>query len=87
MASDLHGPFAEIQMVASATAAYVWEDPGDSIMVQITLDVVGRLGEAVQQSLGAGPRGEEIGGILLGRSLPGAGRTVTIRASGRARLS
>ncbi len=65
-------------MVASATAAYVWEDPGDSIMVQITLDVVGRLGEAVQQSLGAGPRGEEIGGILLGRSLPGAGRTVQI---------
>ena len=29
-------------MVASATAAYVWEDPGDSIMVQITLDVVER---------------------------------------------
>jgi hypothetical protein len=65
-------------MVASATAAYVWEDPGDSIMVQITLDVVGRLGEAVQQSLGTGPRGAEIGGILLGHSLPGSGRTVQI---------
>ena len=65
-------------MVAGATPVYVWEDPGDSIMVQITLDVVGRLGEAVQQSLGAGPRGAEIGGILLGRSLSGPGRMVQI---------
>src|ERR1700722_2724075 len=78
MDSDLHSSFREVPMVAGATAAYVWEDPGDSIMVQITLDVVGRLGEAVQQSLGTGPRGAEIGGILLGRSLPGAGRTVQI---------
>ena len=65
-------------MVAGATAAYVWEDPGDSIMVQITLDVVERLGDAVQQSLGTGPRGAEIGGILIGRSLPGGARTVQI---------
>ena len=65
-------------MLASATAAYVWEDPGDSIMVQITLDVIGRLGEAVQQSLGTGPRGEEIGGLLLGHALPGNERTVQI---------
>jgi hypothetical protein len=78
MALDLPDDFRRSRMVASATAAYVWEDPGDSIMVQITLDVVGRLGEAVQNSLGTAPRGEEIGGILLGRSLPGAGRTVQI---------
>jgi outer membrane biosynthesis protein TonB len=65
-------------MVASATAAYVWEDPGDSIMVQISLEVVGRLGEAVQQSLGTGPRGAEIGGLLLGHSLSGGGRSVQI---------
>jgi len=65
-------------MVASATAAYVWEDPGDSIMIQITLEVVDRLGEAVGQSVGTGPRGAEIGGILLGRTVPGNGRVVQI---------
>jgi protein TonB len=65
-------------MVASATAAYVWEDPGDSIMVQITLDVVERLGEAVELNLGTGARGVEIGGILLGHALQGSGRIVQI---------
>src|ERR1700679_723013 len=74
----LAGVFGRYPMVAGATAAYVWEDPGDSIMVQITLDVVERLGDAVQQSLGTGPRGAEIGGILIGRSLPGGARTVQI---------
>jgi TonB family protein len=64
--------------VASVAAGYVWEDPGDSIMIQVSLDLVERLGAAVQQSLGAGPRGIEIGGILLGRTLPGFGRAVLI---------
>jgi len=64
-------------MAASATAAYLWEDPGDSIAVHITLDVVERLGAAVQQGLGLGPRGFEIGGVLLGRTVSG-GRTVLI---------
>jgi hypothetical protein len=64
--------------VASATAGYVWEDPGDSIMIQISMDLVERLGEAVQQSLGSGARGMEIGGLLLGRVLPGFGRTVLV---------
>jgi len=64
-------------MAASATAAYLWEDPGDSIAVHITLDVVERLGAAVQQGLGTGPRGLEIGGVLLGRTVSG-GRTVLI---------
>jgi Gram-negative bacterial TonB protein C-terminal len=65
-------------MVAGAPAVYVWEDPGDSIMVQLSLDVVDRLSAAVQQGLGAGGRGVEIGGILLGRPDPSGGRTVLI---------
>jgi TonB family protein len=64
--------------VASPAAGYVWEDPGDSIMIQVSLDLIERLGAAVQQGLGAGPRGNEIGGILLGRTLPGFGRAVLI---------
>jgi outer membrane biosynthesis protein TonB len=64
--------------VASVGTGYVWEDPGDSIMIQVNLDLVERLGAAVQQGLGAGPRGHEIGGILLGRTLPGFGRVVLI---------
>ena len=64
--------------VASVAGGYVWEDPGDSIMIQVGLDLVERLGAAVQQGLGGGPRGTEIGGILLGRTLPGFGRAVLI---------
>ncbi|MGA2593217.1 MAG: energy transducer TonB [Bryobacteraceae bacterium] len=64
-------------MAASATAAYLWEDPGDSIAVHIGLDVVERLGAAVQQGLGPGPRGLEIGGVLLGHTASG-GRKVLI---------
>ena len=66
------------QKVRVATAAYVWEDPGDSIVIQIGLDVVERLSAAVQEGLGSGPRGIEIGGVLLGRPLPGNGRAVLI---------
>src|SRR5580700_1375419 len=64
--------------VATGAASYVWEDPGDSIMIQVSLDLIARLGVAAQQGLGAGPRGNEIGGILLGRTLPGFGRAVLI---------
>ena len=64
--------------MASSAAGYIWEDPGDSIMIQVSLDLVERLGAAVEQGLGAGPRGNEIGGILLGRKLPGFGRAVAI---------
>jgi hypothetical protein len=64
--------------VASVAAGYIWEDPGDSIMIQVRLDLVERLNAAVQQGLGAGSRGNEIGGILLGRRLPGFGRAVLI---------
>ncbi len=69
---------AAVASVAGSSGGYVWEDPGDSIMIQVSLEVVERLGIAVQQGLGAGPRGIEIGGILLGRMLPGYGRTVLV---------
>jgi TonB family protein len=69
---------ATMASVATRAATYVWEDPGDSIMIQVTLDLVEKLGAAVQQGLGTGPRGVEIGGILLGRTLPGFGRSILI---------
>jgi hypothetical protein len=69
---------AALASSATGSAGYVWEDPGDSIMVQVSLDLVERLGAAVQQGLGPGLRGVEIGGILLGRMLPGVGRAVLI---------
>lgn len=69
---------AAVANVAGSSAGYIWEDPGDSIMVQVNLDLVERLGAAVQRGLGAGQRGSEIGGILLGRTLPGFGRAVLI---------
>ncbi len=64
--------------IASSEAGYVWEDPGDSIMVQLSLDLIERLGAAIQQGIGTGPRGAEVGGILLGRVLPGMGRAVLV---------
>lgn len=65
-------------MLASGAAAYVWEDPGDSIMIQINLDVIERLGAAVEEGLGVSGRGFEIGGILLGQSRPGNSRVIVI---------
>jgi hypothetical protein len=64
--------------VGAGSAGFIWEDPGDSIIIQVSLDLVERLGAAIQQGLGTGPRGNEIGGILLGRALPGFRRAVLI---------
>ncbi len=69
---------ATVANIAASQAGYVWEDPGDSIMIQVNLDVIERLGSAVQQGLGGSARGNEIGGILLGRTLPGLGRAVVV---------
>src|ERR1039458_5120248 len=52
------------------SAGFCWGVPGP--------ESDGWLCGAVQQRLGAGPRGNEIGGILLGRTLPGFGRAVMI---------
>jgi len=67
-----------VASIPTTSAGYIWEDPGDSIMIQVSLDLVERLGAAVQQGLGGGPRGTEIGGLLLGRILPGFGRAVVV---------
>src|ERR1039458_8410512 len=75
---QLFGKMATVASAAAGTAGYVWEDPGDSIMIQVSLDLVERLGAAVEQGLGTGPRGNEIGGILFGRPLPGFRRAVLI---------
>ncbi|HLY18538.1 MAG TPA: TonB family protein [Bryobacteraceae bacterium] len=64
--------------LATSAAGYLWQDPGDAILIQVTLDLVDRLGLAVQQGLGDGPRGTEIGGLLLGEFVPGRGRAVLI---------
>src|SRR5438270_7726519 len=66
-------------MNTGTAAVYVWEDPGDSIMIQLSLDVVDRLSAAVQRSSpGTGERGIEIGGILLGHPDPSGGRAVLV---------
>src|SRR5260370_27020981 len=45
----------------------VWEVPGKHIAVSLSLDVVSRLGMAVQEGFKALPRrGLEIGGLLIG---------------------
>ncbi|MFN7994502.1 MAG: energy transducer TonB [Bryobacteraceae bacterium] len=65
-------------MLASKAAAYVWEDPGDSITIHLSLDVVGRLAAAAQEGLSPGIRSPEVGGVLIGRTGAGGTRTVFI---------
>jgi hypothetical protein len=55
-----------MELTVNTPAAYTWEDPGGTIRIEIGLDVVERLGAAIQAGLGDGPRGYEAGGILLG---------------------
>jgi hypothetical protein len=46
---------------------YIWEVPGKSISIQLSLDVVDRLQQDVIRGFGAVPRrGAEVGGVLLG---------------------
>lgn len=57
---------------------YVWEVPGKSISIQLSLDVVDRLQQDVIRGFGAVPRrGAEVGGVLLG-STEGEGPVVHI---------
>jgi hypothetical protein len=57
---------------------YVWEVPGKSISIQLSLDVVDRLQQDVIRGFGAVPRrGAEVGGVLLGSS-EGEGSVVRI---------
>lgn len=57
---------------------YVWEVPGKSISIQLSLEVVDRLQQDVIRGFGAVPRrGAEVGGVLLG-STEGEGAAVRI---------
>jgi len=57
---------------------YVWEVPGKSISIKLSLDVVDRLQHDVIRGFGAVPRrGAEVGGVLLG-SAEGDGPVVRI---------
>jgi len=64
---------------ARIPGVYVWEPPGKSIAVNVSLDVVDRLQQDVMKGFGAVPkRGAEVGGILLGHITRGEKLTVTV---------
>ena len=58
---------------------YEWEEPGKGLTVRLSLDVVERLGPQVVEAAKSLPgRGVEVGGLLLGRALPGDRRLTVI---------
>ncbi|HSR05652.1 MAG TPA: hypothetical protein VLM42_00760 [Bryobacteraceae bacterium] len=58
---------------------YVWEVPGQPVIVHIRLDVVDRLAAEVMRGFGAVPkRGAEVGGVLIGTTRPGVPAIVRI---------
>ena len=69
-------------MAASAQGVsgyFVWEAPGQPVVVRLRLDLVDRLAAEVRRGFGAGPRyGTEVGGILIGTVEPGSPTVVNI---------
>ena len=58
---------------------YVWEVPGQSVVVHLRLDVVDRLAAEVMRGFGSVPkRGAEVGGFLIGTIRPGVPAIVRI---------
>lgn len=58
---------------------YVWEAPGQSVVVHLRLDVVDRLAAEVMRGFGSVPkRGAEVGGFLIGIIRPGVPAIVRI---------
>ena len=58
---------------------FVWEVPGQSVVVHLRLDVVDRLAAEVMRGFGSVPkRGAEIGGFLIGTVRPGVPAIVRI---------
>ena len=58
---------------------YVWEVPGQPVIVHVRLDVVDRLAAEVMRGFGAVPkRGAEVGGVLIGTTRPGVPAIVRI---------
>jgi protein TonB len=70
----------QAQGAASAAGSfYRWEAPGKPISVLMSLDLIDRLEREVLESFKAvTKRGSEIGGVLVGRVVPGAVTTVTV---------
>src|SRR5690242_5734875 len=51
---------------------YVWEIPGQSVVVHVRIEVVDRIGADIMRGFGAVPkRGAEVGGVLVGTIEPG----------------
>jgi len=58
---------------------YVWEVPGQPVIVHLRLDVVDRLAAEVMRGFGSVPkRGAEVGGVLIGTTRPGVPAIVWI---------
>src|SRR5579863_4134699 len=58
---------------------FVWEVPGQSVVVHLRLDVVDRLAAEVMRGFGSVPkRGAEVGGFLIGTIRPGVPAIVRI---------
>jgi len=58
---------------------YVWEVPGQSVVVHLRLEVVDRLAAEVMRGFGSVPkRGAEVGGFLIGTIRPGVPAIVRI---------
>jgi hypothetical protein len=62
-----------------AAGYYVWEVSGQSVVVQLRLDVVDRLAAEVMRGFGSIPkRGAEVGGLLIGAIRPGVPTIVRV---------
>ena len=62
-----------------AVGYYVWEVPGQPVVVQLRLEVVDRLAAEVMRGFGSVPkRGAELGGFLIGTIRPGVPAIVRI---------
>jgi TonB family protein len=70
-------PVESLGAPSAAASFYRWEVPGKPIAVHISLDLVDRLErEAIETFKAVTKRGSEIGGVLVGRTVPGSKRTV-----------
>jgi len=58
---------------------FVWQAPGQPVVIQLSIDVVDRMSADILRGFGAVPkRGAEVGGILIGTTQPGKVNTVRI---------
>jgi hypothetical protein len=65
--------------IQAAPGYYVWELPGKSVVVHLSLAVIDRLSAEIMRGFGLVPkRGAEVGGMLLGTIEPGAQTIVRV---------